>query len=224
MNESISYWTLGHAILMLMAIIVAIICDASYVLIWAVSFSISVLIIITYPIWIQLHPVGGFANHVTFARFVLLTLALSLQNILNPFVVAAMIVVVMIADGIDGYLSRRLHQSTEFGAVFDMEVDAFLALALTFLIWKEHRAAFWILGAGLLRYMFVILYRIIRWHKRRHPVIRKAKVLAVLFFISLLTPLVIEWYAARWIVAAGCTLVTYSFVKEFYLTSKEHKY
>jgi phosphatidylglycerophosphate synthase len=220
MKQNISLWTFGHALGMLSATALGIYYDGLFILIWVVSLSLAILIAIGYKTWIHLHPAGGFANHVTFFRFVLLLVALAMHSVLSPGVFVTMIVAVIIADGFDGYLARKFKQETDFGEVFDTEVDAFLALALTFLIWMNHQTAGWVLAAGFLRYIFIIVYRLIGWHDKKRPSMPKTKVIAVIFFISLLIPMILEWETAIWIVGAGCALVTYSFLREFYLIGR----
>ncbi len=42
-----------------------------------------------------------------------------------------------------------------FGALLDMETDAFLMLVLSTLVWAEGRAGVWVLLIGAMRYLFV---------------------------------------------------------------------
>jgi phosphatidylglycerophosphate synthase len=58
-------------------------------------------------------------------------------------------------DGIDGPLARRTGLSSEFGARFDMEVDALLVLVLAALVAATGKAGPWVLWVGLLRYLWV---------------------------------------------------------------------
>ncbi|MFK8075078.1 MAG: CDP-alcohol phosphatidyltransferase family protein [Granulosicoccus sp.] len=58
-------------------------------------------------------------------------------------------------DGVDGFFARREKLTSDFGARFDMETDAFLALIVSLLIWDSGRAGIWVLGLGLMRYVFV---------------------------------------------------------------------
>lgn len=217
MDSRIANWTLGHALLMIVATIAAVMGNAPFLLIWAVTVSIVFYLGLNYQTWSQMHPVGGYANQVTLIRFVLLLFTLAMQSVLNVYVFVALVVVVMIADGIDGYLARKYDQASAFGEVFDMEVDAFLALSISYLIWLDHHEVWWVLIAGLLRYVFALLYRMIGWQRRKRPSMPESKVFAVLFFIALLTPFIMPWGISIWIVTAGCALVTFSFLKEFAL-------
>ena len=59
-------------------------------------------------------------------------------------------------DGVDGYLARREKLMSIFGARFDMEVDAFLALVIALILWRTNETGLWVLGLGLMRYVFVV--------------------------------------------------------------------
>jgi phosphatidylglycerophosphate synthase len=60
------------------------------------------------------------------------------------------------ADGLDGWLARRYGLASEFGEFFDKETDAFFLLLLCALAAFEQALPAWIVGAGLLRYVFVL--------------------------------------------------------------------
>ena len=58
-------------------------------------------------------------------------------------------------DALDGWIARRLGLASEFGARFDMEVDALFMLALSLLLYGSDKAGAWVLLSGVLRYLFV---------------------------------------------------------------------
>ena len=58
-------------------------------------------------------------------------------------------------DGLDGYLARKTGLSSDFGARFDMETDALLALIITLFVWQSGKAGAWVLLLGLMRYAFL---------------------------------------------------------------------
>ncbi len=59
-------------------------------------------------------------------------------------------------DGVDGYLARKTHTASRFGARFDMEVDALLIFFLSLAAFELDKAGFWVLLIGLMRYAYVI--------------------------------------------------------------------
>jgi phosphatidylglycerophosphate synthase len=58
-------------------------------------------------------------------------------------------------DGVDGWVARSTGTSTPLGARFDMELDAFLLLALSLLLWLAGPLGPWVILIGALRYLFV---------------------------------------------------------------------
>ena len=50
----------------------------------------------------------------------------------DSYKILLLVLLSLLLDGVDGYLSRYLNQITEFGKVFDQEVDNFLIFILTF--------------------------------------------------------------------------------------------
>ena len=103
----------------------------------------------------------GAANQITLVRATLVipTAALVLQP--APFEamalwwIAGVAAVAIALDGLDGLVARRSGQETGFGARFDMELDSFLMLALSALVWRAGRADAWVLLVGAPRYLFV---------------------------------------------------------------------
>ena len=64
--------------------------------------------------------------------------------------------IALVMDGLDGFFARRTGTETAFGARFDMELDAFLLLALSALVWRSGSVGSWVLLVGGLRYLFVL--------------------------------------------------------------------
>lgn len=96
----------------------------------------------------------GRANGVTALRAGVLFL-LPPAAATGPGAVIGVSLLVLAGDGLDGWLARRNGTSTEFGAFFDKETDALFLLLLCAVAAFQGRLPIWILGAGLLRYVFV---------------------------------------------------------------------
>lgn len=133
----------------------------------------------------------GVANSVTLLRAVLVA-ALS-GWILHPELAAAagwwpaaIALLVLVLDGADGWLARHNGSASEFGARFDMELDAFLILVLALLALELGQAGSWVLLLGLMRYAFVLLGR---WYpplRAPLPPSRRRKTVCVLQISALL--------------------------------------
>lgn len=98
----------------------------------------------------------GAANGVTALRVGLLGLLPSAATA-GPGVLLALGLLILATDGLDGWLARRGGLDSEFGAFFDKETDALFLLILCALAAFRGRLPVWILGAGLLRYGFVLV-------------------------------------------------------------------
>jgi phosphatidylglycerophosphate synthase len=100
-------------------------------------------------------PAFGPADWITFARAVLVGCAAELiaDGSRPAWWLAAVVAVALAMDGFDGQVARRTGTASEFGARFDMEVDAFLILLLGIQVSRELGP--WVLAIGLMRYAFV---------------------------------------------------------------------
>lgn len=98
----------------------------------------------------------GAANAVTALRAGLLILLPSAATV-ELSLVPVLGLLVLVTDGLDGWLARRGNLRSEFGAFFDKETDALFLLVLCALAAFRGRLPIWILGTGLLRYGFVLI-------------------------------------------------------------------
>ena len=110
----------------------------------------------------DLPPPGlGAANQITLVRATLIfpIAALTLQpappDTSALWWIVGVSAVALAMDGLDGLVARRSGQETAFGARFDMELDSFLMLALSVLVWRTGRVDVWVLLLGAPRYLFV---------------------------------------------------------------------
>lgn len=109
------------------------------------------------------HPRFGYANLVTAIRAAIVSFVCGTVFLAEGFqwdprvewAVVAAVLVALVLDGIDGRLARRLGQASDFGARFDMEVDALLILILSGAALLLDKAGWWVLLIGLMRYGFV---------------------------------------------------------------------
>jgi phosphatidylglycerophosphate synthase len=137
------------------------------------------------------HPFVRFgpANAVTTVRASLVALAAGLlfgpveSSVAGGAVAAAMVSTTL--DGVDGWLARRSSMSSEFGARFDMEIDALLGLVLSVLAWRHAKAGMWILLAGLFRYLFVACGWLMPWLQSPLPPSRRRQTVCVVQLVGL---------------------------------------
>jgi phosphatidylglycerophosphate synthase len=114
----------------------------------------------------------GAANAVTATRSVLVGVvtALTATSFTQPVaagLVVAIVVVALLLDGVDGWTARRTHSESPLGARFDMEVDAFLLLALG--VFDVRVLGWWVLAIGLMRYVYVAVGWALPWLRAKVP-------------------------------------------------------
>lgn len=105
------------------------------------------------------HPRFGLCNVVTQARAAM-TAALfgMLWSAPQGWDVLVIAAVALSLDGVDGWLARRSGLVSDFGARFDMETDAALALVLAAHVWLGGMTGPEVLLLGAMRYAFVAAF------------------------------------------------------------------
>lgn len=112
---------------------------------------------------------------------------------LDGWAVPLLAVASLALDGVDGWLARRSGLASDFGARFDMEVDAALAAVLCLLALDMGKAGLWLLALGFLRYAWVLAGLVWPWLDGPLPdrFSRKAVcVVQIAALIALLAPVV----------------------------------
>jgi phosphatidylglycerophosphate synthase len=116
-------------------------------------------------------------------------------------------------DGVDGWLARRSGLASGFGARFDMEVDAVLALVLACLALASGKAGPWILALGGMRYAFVAAGWALPWLIGALPQRMRRKVVCVVqiaVLAALLAP-VLQPPLSTGLALAATALLAWSF-------------
>jgi phosphatidylglycerophosphate synthase len=158
----------------------------------------------------------GLCNTVTLMRAALaaaVAAPLAVPGVLTAqpalaWAVLAVATVALALDGVDGWLARRSGLSSEFGARFDMEVDALLALILAALALSTGKVGPWVLALGSMRYAFVAAGLLLPWLNAPLPQRFRRKLVCVVqiaVLIALLAPVVTP--AVAGLLAAAATLM-----------------
>jgi phosphatidylglycerophosphate synthase len=87
------------------------------------------------------------------------------QPVTAPLVGLA--VVALVLDAVDGRVARVTRRSSEFGARFDGEADAFLLLVLSTQVAASHGG--WVLAIGIARYAFWVAGSVWPWLRASLP-------------------------------------------------------
>lgn len=163
----------------------------------------------------------GFANTVTAIRAAMVSLIAATvfypdawRSISDaPWTFAALVLVALALDGVDGYLARRYGQESDLGARFDMEIDALLIFCLSAAAYLLGKAGAWVLTIGLMRYAFVLAqYPLPRLGGALPPSMRRKLVCVVQ--IGVLCAILVPSVAlplSSWLAAIALLLLVYSF-------------
>lgn len=139
----------------------------------------------------------GWANRITLARAVLVA---ALGGVLvapeiiqrHGVVLAALALLVIVLDGLDGWVARTVDSESRFGARFDMEVDALLIMFLCIAVVLAERAGAWVLAIGGIRYAFMAAGWLWPWLQRKLPPSRWRKYICVVQGV-VLTGALLPW-------------------------------
>ena len=163
---------------------------------------------------------GEAANLVTLVRLLGVFAILIFANHWPEPLAAGVALVILVLDGLDGYLARRLGTSSDFGAYLDMETDAFYVLCLALVLHQQEYLGWWILGIGLLRYVYFLILYGQKAPEQKEQRLWLARFIAVILMASLpLCWLLPEQWSVP-LVATASLLVLYSFGRSFYLAKK----
>lgn len=215
-HEPLEMWSNTHAVFTVLATIGAIIAGSFVPLVVMSLLSFSYLIYYQTTSKSGCHPFSSIANYVTGMRFLLVIYCLSNYQSIDTMWLFAMLFSNILLDVLDGYLARKYEQTSEFGRVFDMEIDAFFVngLGLYFLFTTE--IGYLILLPGLLRYA----YRLVVWlipqpgyqESKKFYAAALAGVNFVLIVLAVITPTPVQTFVL--FISVG--LVTLSFSVSFY--------
>jgi phosphatidylglycerophosphate synthase len=112
------------------------------------------------------------------------------------------IILAMVTDSIDGYLARRYHVATRFGAILDPAMDKFFVIFALSVFIGEGKLEAWQLGTMLSRDVALCLFGIYLsvsgyWQSYEFRAIRWGKITTALQFlvlIGLTFNIVFPWY------------------------------
>lgn len=133
----------------------------------------------------------------------------------NIETILLLVIISLILDGADGYLSRYLNQMTLFGKTFDQEVDNFLIFILSFSLIYNYDFNIALVCIPLYRYIFLILINqgFIGNHELPESLFRKT-----VCVITILSLAACNYYnmveSMRSLIYIIIILVSYSFLKD----------
>ena len=214
-------WNLGHAIIMLLSWAVFSLTGWIFVIsiIGLLSFSYFIFQYITHA---QANSFFGYANYLTSLRILCIAVLGIFINLLDHSVIFTILMSVVLLDVFDGKIARVRNEVSEFGSYLDMEADAFYVLTASVLLHFSDFFPGWIVLIGLLRYIHVILARIVLPQKNNEPRLRINAIAAGILFVSLPLPFISDHTLVNIAVILSCLLVASTFIVSFSLMKFGH--
>lgn len=220
-NSFYKSWTIINSAVNLLGLGIAVVTQSNVVWIIGVNMMMACFLINMRVFLPKLPLVLGYANWVTLLRFFIIMSLLAFHSYLMNGLILALFFVAICLDGIDGYLARRFDQASDAGEKFDVEVDAFLVFALSWIHVSQYQMHWFVLIPGGLKYLYELS---LFWLPNNKPEILPKRIrstIAVFFFFSLLIPfLTQESYAVGVTYFAG-TIIICSFLISFYSQFKK---
>jgi phosphatidylglycerophosphate synthase len=142
---------------------------------------------------------------------------------LERWLLVAIATAALLLDGADGWAARHQRLASDFGARFDLEVDAFAILVLATTVVKAAAAPCWVLAIGAMRYLYAAAGWLFPLLRRPFPgrgfADRRRKTIAVVQSVALLIALA-PATSPSWAVIVCATalgLLVYSFAADIVL-------
>jgi len=163
--------------------------------------------------WRALGPLGGAANWATLLRLLGLLGMAVLHRWVFPDPLAFWALMILVLDGLDGWLARRTGTESTFGAAFDKEVDALFVLVGCFLLWQRERLELWVLLAGVMRYLYAWLRHWLPVSPGFEPRLRWGRYVAGGLMAALVAAFILPepWHGLAMGLATGAVLGSFGF-------------
>jgi phosphatidylglycerophosphate synthase len=170
----------------------------------------------------------GVANTVTLTRLigtswlVVLATAAAVAGLGRPgqIVVVAIGACCLLLDSVDGRLARDRGEASQFGARFDMEIDAAMLLVLSVGIAALGLAGWWVIGIGLMRYASAVASWLVPPLRTRvfysfaRKVVAAIQAIALLFALLVgVVPVIPHWVSTT-VLAVALALLCWSFGRD----------
>jgi len=134
----------------------------------------------------------GWANRTTLLRSAIVLSLVAWAPFLSPATTAGLwlyaiaCLLALILDGADGKVARATNSHSEFGARFDMELDALFILGLCLAVFMLGKAGAWVLLLGLMRYLFIAAGQFLAWLNHPLPESFRRKTVCVWQVVTLM--------------------------------------
>ena len=157
----------------------------------------------------------GYPNMITCGRLMLLLGFVLFHQNLSSITLFWAFTIIILLDGLDGLVARKMNQCSERGEQFDAETDAQLVWLLSWIHYYSGHVDWWILIPGSLRYTYQLIFF---WAPSAPdiPPKRIRATIAVIFFFSLSFSFILSSESAEILLGIAGGLILLSFGLSLY--------
>ena len=221
LDINLRQWTTSHALLILIGSFGTLFTDSLIPLMIIALASFMFLIYLHRGRWTK-HGHFGLANTITALRLILIAITAGLYDRIPSASIAAIGILILIADGLDGKIARVRGEISTFGEYFDKEIDAFflhswiMMAVMKTLLWP------WTILLGLLRYIFVIYLFILGEKEKQERRFKFGRYIFVYVICAVLVAFLPLPFLHKPAIAIATVLLLFSFGRDFvWIHSKE---
>ena len=168
----------------------------------------------------NLKPAYGPGNWVTLIRLIGLVFLISFYNRIDYPLIGSLAFLLIALDAVDGFIARKTNTTSEFGAWFDMETDAFYVAIMGIIIYQSGLIGPWILIPGFLRYVYSLGVWIFKVSEKQETGSKIGKYIAGFMFVALPLPFIIPINIASPVLMIASAAIVFSFGRSTYLMIK----
>ena len=163
------------------------------------------------------------ANYITYSRLVIMITLLVLvifkddiYNIYYSLYFTFFSFLVFIMDWLDGYVARKYRQITEFGFLFDQEVDNLFLFILVLSITISNNELYFLWIIPLFRYIFLLMKQIFVWMRSElYESFRRKFICVVTTFTLIICNLeILSFFLIELLSIISVSIIVLSFMKD----------
>ena len=211
-------WNTVHSVLMLLVFVVSFYLETFVYAAIAFIISISGLLFLSK---IHLARFPGYANALTWIRA--LIIALITLNPQSDVWLFYIFLALLLSDLLDGYLARKFGEESIVGSYLDMESDAFVVFAMTFLLYFLGKAPFIMLLPAIMRYLYGTIIWVLRINEVAEPKRPEASMMAGIYFGVLVASFILPYDFRILPQLVVLAIIVYSFGRSFVYQWSTHR-
>ena len=177
LNKKLSLWDLIFSIVVLLSACLSYLLSLPFVFSLVSLLGFIILALISKKEIISIKPFGGYPNWITGFRFLNIIAFSIYYPVLDHITLAVWMLIVVLLDGLDGYLARRFNMHSNYGAKFDTETDSFYVALASLILFSLELTSWWILIPGFLKYPYEIIRNVLFCEHGRLVIICYSRIL-----------------------------------------------